>query len=125
MLAHARLVTLILVIHNGCGSPCPEIECDDLINLVFSSQQSGDYRVTFEGQDHLCAGGEPQSSGLAACGPAGALLRSSATAGLIEVQGEGWNGSIDGTIERVRPLNNDAPECEVPCTRGEIVVVIP
>ena len=80
--------------------------------------------MNFDGQTLVCTGGEPQSPGLAACGPSGALLRSAATEGLIEVQGDGWSGSVDATIDRVRPVNTEAPECEIPCTRGEIIVEI-
>ena len=124
MLVRALLFALILVSHNACGSACPQIECDDLINVVFSSSQSGDYSVTFEGQDHLCVGGEPQSAGLAACGSSGALLRSSATQLTVVVQGDGWHASEEVAVTRIRPANTDQPDCEVPCTRGEVSVEI-
>ena len=124
MLVRALLFALILISHNACGSACPQIECDDLINLVFSASQSGDYSVTFAGQEHFCVGGEPQSIGLAACGPSGALLRSAATELTVTVQGDGWSANEEIVVARVRPTNREQPDCEIPCTRGEVSVEI-
>jgi len=124
MLVRVRLVALILLAHNGCGSTCPEITCDDVINLIFSAPQDGDYSVTFAGQSHDCIGGEPQSEGLLACGPSGALLRSSAQQLSVSVQGESWAGQGTGAISRSRPTNSDQPDCEIPCTRGEMPIEV-
>ena len=124
MLVRIRLVALILLAHNGCGSTCPEITCDDVINLIFSAPQEGDYRLTFAGQSHDCIAGEPQSEGLLACGPSGALLRSSADELSVSVQGDSWAGQGTWSITRARPINREQPDCEIPCTRGEIPIDI-
>jgi hypothetical protein len=119
MMVRGCLFTLSLLLHNGCGGPCPVIECDDLINVVFTAEKSPDYRVNFDGTQLECVDGQPQQHALAACGSSGFLLRSSALVIELSVVGEDWGGTLSGSLERLRPENIEHPGCEIPCTRAE------
>jgi hypothetical protein len=119
MMIRGCLFALSLLLHNGCGGPCPAIECDDLINVVFAAEQSPSYTVEFEGAQLACVDGEPQQIILAACGSSGFLLRSSAVQIELSVAGEDWGGSLNTTLDRLRPQNLEHPGCEIPCTRAE------
>ena len=124
MLCRASLFALIVLTHNACGSNCRDLACDDLVNVVFSSAQAGDYVVVFNDQEHRCAEGQPQSELLAACGPHGFLLKSSSLSLSLIVNGDGWGGETNAVLEPVEVVDADQPDCTVPCFRAETLMMM-
>lgn len=124
MLRRASLFALIVLTHNACGSNCLDLECDDLVNVVFSSAQSGDYVVVFDGQELGCVTGQPQNALLAACGPNGFLLKSGALSLDVLVNGDGWGGSSQAVLEPVEVIDAERPDCTIPCFRAETLMMI-
>ena len=124
MLCRQLLFALFVLALNGCGSDCRDVTCDDLINVIFSSSQTGDYVVQYEGQDHPCVNGEPGSDSLAACGPNGFLINSGVTELDISVQSDEWTGSTQATLEPTPVLDAERTACVLPCSRAETILMI-
>ena len=124
MLRRDLLFALFVLALNGCGSDCRDVTCDDLVNVIFSSPQIGDYVVEYEGQDFPCVNGQPGSDRLAACGPNGFLIKSSATELSVSVQSNDWTGSTEAILERTPVLDAERTECVLPCFRAETTLMI-
>ena len=118
------LFALFALALNGCGTDCPAVTCDDLVNVVFSSTQTGDYRVIYDGKEHTCRDGQPSGDALSACGPDGFLLKSGSIDLEVSVQSENWSGSTQAILEPTEVTDAERPECVLPCFRSETTMMI-
>ena len=124
MPSRTYLFALFMLALNGCGTDCRDIACDDLVNVIFSSMQTGDYTVLYEGKEYACAGGQADGEILAACGPHGFVLRSSTLDLNVAAQSDAWAGSAQALLEPVEVIDADDPECTLPCFRAETIMTI-
>ena len=117
--------TVLILAATGCGSgPCPELTCDDVVNVVFSQTMGDQYTVEFEGTVHRCDAGTPSGSLMTQCSADGFVLKTSTERLNLLVQGENWHGRLDAQINALDMLNETNPECAVPCRRAETSLLI-
>ena len=118
------LFALFALALNGCGTDCPAVTCDDLVNVVFSSTQTDDYRVIYNGKEFTCRDGQPSGETLFACGPDGFLLKSGSIDLEVSVQSENWSGSTQAILEPTEVTDAERPGCILPCFRSETIMMI-
>ena len=108
-----------------CGSdPCPDLTCDDVVNVIFSQTAGDTYTVEYEGVVHRCDGGQPSGIVLTHCSADGFVLKTNAEHVTLQVQGEDWHGRLDAQINALELMNETNPECSVPCRRAETSLLI-
>ena len=118
------LFALFVLALNGCGTDCRDLTCDDLVNVVFSSAQQGDYTVLYGGAEHSCIDGQPGGGALAACDSFGFLLKSNSVDLEVSVESATWSGSTQAILEPIEVIDAEDPECVLPCFRAETVIMI-
>ena len=115
---------LFVLALNGCGTDCRDVACDDLVNVIFSSAQAGDYTVLYEGEEYSCVAGQPGNDALAACGAHGFVLKSSSIDLEVSVHSASWSGSTQAILEPIEVIDAENPECVLPCFRAEAIIMI-
>ncbi|MEE2836200.1 MAG: hypothetical protein VYB65_09305 [Myxococcota bacterium] len=124
MSLRAHLFALICLVLNGCGTDCPSIDCEDVVNVIFSGAQSGDYTVVWGGDEHVCAGGEPQSEGLISCGASGFVVAGQGDTLALTVQGGDWSGTLDASLDYTPITDAQRADCTYPCGRAEALLMV-
>ena len=124
MPSRTYLFALFVLTLNGCGTDCPDIACDDLVNVIFSSAQEGDYTVLYGGEEYSCVDGQPSDATLAACDAHGFLLKKSSIDLEVSAQGERWSGSTQAILEPIEVVDAEETKCVLPCFRAETVMMI-